>query len=244
MSSTLVAIPARWGSVRFPGKPLHEIAGKPLVQHVWERCQECTAVDEVVIATDDERIITAAKHFGARAVMTSPAHPSGTDRIAEVAQHFPQHDIIINVQGDEPLISPQLIDHLARVLRDQPDIPMITAATLIQDTAQVQDANIVKVVTSVQGDALYFSRSALPYVRNAVVGLEHKRHLGIYGFRQDFLFQFVKWPQTLLEKVESLEQLRAVEHGVPIRVVMTEETSPGVDTEEQARAVEKLLLAC
>jgi 3-deoxy-manno-octulosonate cytidylyltransferase (CMP-KDO synthetase) len=243
MSSTLVAIPARWGSVRFPGKPLHDIAGKPLVQHVWERCQECKAVDDVLIATDDERIVAAAKSFGARAVMTSPAHPSGTDRIAEVAQHFPQHDIIINVQGDEPLISPQLIDSLAHTLRAQPSIPMITAATTLHDAAQVEDPNLVKVVTSLQGDALYFSRSALPYVRNTVPGLEHKRHLGIYGFRRDFLFQFVNWPQTLLEKTESLEQLRAVEHGARIRVVMTEESSPGVDTEEQARAVEKLLLA-
>jgi 3-deoxy-manno-octulosonate cytidylyltransferase (CMP-KDO synthetase) len=241
--STLVAIPARWGSTRFPGKPLHEIAGKPLVQHVWERCQECRAVEDVVIATDDERIMEAAASFGARAVLTSPEHPSGTDRIAEVARSFPEHDVIINVQGDEPLISPRLIDDLAKALQLDASIPMITAATPILDPAQVIDANVVKVVTTLEGDALYFSRSALPFVRNPSPLLQHKRHLGIYGFRRDFLFQFVAWPQSLLEITESLEQLRAVEHGIRIRVVMTEELSPGVDTEEQARAVERIMQA-
>ncbi len=242
-SRTLVAIPARWGSTRFPGKPLHHIAGKPLVQHVWERCQECQAVDDVIIATDDDRIVTAAESFGARAVLTDPAHPSGTDRIAEAAQSFPEHDIIINVQGDEPLISPRLIDELAATLRQQPAIAMITAAAVIHEDRQVADSNVVKVVTDANGDALYFSRSPLPYVRNAQPGFKHKRHLGIYGFRRDFLFQFVSWPPSLLETTESLEQLRALENGTRIRVVMTEDLSPGVDTEEQARAVEALLAA-
>ena len=240
-SRTLVAIPARWGSTRFPGKPLHLIAGKPLVQHVWERCQDCRVVDDIVIATDDERIVEAARSFGARAVLTNPAHPSGTDRIAEAAQSFPEHDIIINVQGDEPLISPALIDELATTLRAEPTIPMITAAALIHDAAQITDPNVVKVVTDARGDSLYFSRSTLPFVRNTDPRTVHKRHLGIYGFRRDFLFQFVAWPPSMLEMTESLEQLRALENGTRLRVVMTSDLSPGVDTEEQARAVEKLL---
>lgn len=211
------------------------------MQHVWERCQDCKAVDDVIIATDDERIVEAAASFGARAVLTSPAHPSGTDRIAEAAGAFPNHDIIINVQGDEPLISPRLIDDLAQELRDDSEVSMITAAAVIHDAAQVADANVVKVVTDVYGDALYFSRSALPFVRNAQPGTLHKRHLGVYGFRRDFLFQFVAWPPSMLEATESLEQLRAMENGVRIRVVMTEDLSPGVDTFEQARAVESLL---
>ena len=132
---TLVAIPARWGSTRFPGKPLHHIAGKPLVQHVWERCQACTAVDEIIIATDDERIVEAAASFGARAVMTSPEHPSGTDRVAEAAEKCGDFDVIINVQGDEPLISPALIDDLARTLRQDAGVKMITAAAVIHDPA-------------------------------------------------------------------------------------------------------------
>ena len=242
-SRILVAIPARWGSTRFPGKALHPIAGKPLVQHVWERCQKCQAVDDVIIATDDECIVEAARGFGARAVMTDPSHPSGTDRIAEAAGSFPDHDLIINVQGDEPLISPALIDQLAMRLRQEPAIRMITAAALVHDPAQVSDANVVKVVVDANGDALYFSRSPLPFVRNTDPRTVHRRHLGIYGFRREFLFQFVAWPPSMLEMTESLEQLRAVENGVRIRVVMTDDLSPGVDTFEQARAVEKLIFA-
>ncbi len=218
------------------------MAGKPLVQHVWERCQECTQVDKVVIATDDARIADAARRFDALAMLTDPAHPSGTDRVAEAAKAFPDHSIVINVQGDEPLISPALIDDLARSLAADPAVKMITAAAPIEDPALLADANVVKVVMDVNRDALYFSRSLLPYPRNPDTGVTHYRHLGIYGFQRDFLFQFVLWPQTLLEKTESLEQLRAVEHGVRIRVTLTSELSPGVDTPEQAVAVEKLLL--
>lgn len=213
------------------------------MQHVWERCQKCQAVDDVIIATDDECIVEAARGFGARAVMTDPSHPSGTDRIAEAAGSFPDHDLIINVQGDEPLISPALIDQLAMRLRQEPAIRMITAAALVHDPAQVSDANVVKVVVDANGDALYFSRSPLPFVRNTDPRTVHRRHLGIYGFRREFLFQFVAWPPSMLEMTESLEQLRAVENGVRIRVVMTDDLSPGVDTFEQARAVEKLIFA-
>lgn len=240
-SRTLVAIPARWGSTRFPGKPLHLIAGKPLVQHVWERCQECRQIDDVIIATDDERIAEAAASFGARAVLTSPDHPSGTDRIAESAKSFPDHRVIINVQGDEPLISPALIDELARTMRDDPGVKMITAAAPIHDQAQISDPNVVKVIFDTHGDALYFSRSPLPYVRNPASWPRSYRHLGIYGFQRSFLFQFVSWPPSRLEQTESLEQLRALENGARIRVVLTDELSPGVDTPEQAAAIEKHL---
>lgn len=242
-SRTLIAIPARWGSTRFPGKALHLIAGKPLVQHVWERCQHCQAVDDIVIATDDARIVEAAETFGAKAVLTSPDHPSGTDRIAEAAGFFPEHDTIINVQGDEPLISPALIDELARALQADASIRMITAAAPILDPAQAADPNVVKVVFDVHGDSLYFSRSPLPYVRNAATHTRHYRHLGIYGFQRDFLLQFVAWPPSGLEMTESLEQLRALENGVRLRVVLTDDLSPGVDTHEQADAVEQQILA-
>jgi 3-deoxy-manno-octulosonate cytidylyltransferase (CMP-KDO synthetase) len=238
----LVVIPARWGSTRFPGKPLHFIAGKPLVQHVWERCQKCQLVDKVVIATDDERIADSARRFNAVAVLTSPDHPSGTDRVAETAKVFPHHQVIINVQGDEPLISPRLIDDLAQTLVTQQDVPMITAAAPIEDSALLNDVNVVKVVLDARRDALYFSRSLIPYPRTADTGLIPLRHLGIYGFQREFLFQFVKWPPSLLERTESLEQLRALENGARIRVVLTSDNSPGVDTLEQARAIEPLLV--
>lgn len=240
-SRTLVAIPARWGSTRFPGKPLHLIAGKPLVQHVWERCQECRQIDDVIIATDDARIAEAAASFGAKFVLTAPEHPSGTDRIAEAANSFPDHRVIINVQGDEPLISPALIDELARTLRDDLSVRMITAAAPIQDAAQISDPNVVKVIFDTHGDALYFSRSPLPYLRNPEAWPRSYRHLGIYGFQRSFLFQFVAWPPSRLEQTESLEQLRALENGSRIRVVLTDELSPGVDTPEQADAIEKHL---
>ena len=237
-SRTLVAIPARWGSTRFPGKPLHLIAGKPLVQHVWERCQDCKQIDDVIIATDDARIAEAAAGFGAKAVLTSPDHPSGTDRIAEAAESFPDHRVVINVQGDEPLISPALIDELACTMRDDAGIQMITAAAPIHDPAQITDANVVKVIFDTHGDALYFSRSPLPFVRNPAAWPRSYRHLGIYGFQRSFLFQFVAWPPSRLEQTESLEQLRALENGTRIRVVLTDELSPGVDTPEQAAAIE------
>ncbi len=236
----LLVIPARWGSSRFPGKPLHLIAGKPLVQHVWERCKQSRLADKVLIATDDNRIADAARTFNALACMTSPDHPSGTDRVAETAKAYPQHEIIINVQGDEPLISPALIDQIAETLIADVTIPMATAAAPIEDAALLADSNVVKVVRSVRDDALYFSRSLIPFSR-ADAGITPLRHLGIYGFRRGFLFDFVSWPPSPLERTECLEQLRALENGARIRVLLTRENSPGVDTEAQARAIEPLL---
>lgn len=211
------------------------------MQHVWERCCKSRLADKVVIATDDVRIANAARRFNAVAVMTEPDHPSGTDRVAETAKSFPGHSVVINVQGDEPLISPELIDRLAEALQNDANIQMITAAAPIEDTALIPDPNVVKVALSSKSDALYFSRSPIPYVRNQTEGLTHYRHLGIYGFQRDYLFEFVNSPPSLLEQTESLEQLRAVEAGTRIRVLITHESSPGVDTPEQAAAVEQLL---
>ena len=238
----LAVIPARWGSTRFPGKPLHPIAGKPLVQHVWEQCVKCERLDSITVATDDERIAAAVTEFGGHATMTRDDHPSGTDRTAEVAEAFPNATHIINVQGDEPLINPHLIDQLAGDLADQPDLPMITAANpLAADDPMIDDPNVVKVTIDTKGDALYFSRSCIPYHRNKPEGLNYYRHQGIYGFRRDCLFEFVSWPPSLLEQTESLEQLRALENGTRIRVVLNDDTSPGVDTPEQAAILHQQL---
>lgn len=240
---TLGAIPARWGSTRFPGKPLHLIAGKPLVQHVWERCQECQRLDHVVIATDDARIAEAAAGFGADVAMTKPDHPSGTDRIAEVAHQYPDHGAIINIQGDEPLIDPELIDELAQQLQNDPDLEMVTAANPLEDLELLDDANVVKVVVNHSNKALYFSRSCIPYRRSEVDGLVFYRHKGIYGYQRNFLLQYVEWPPSLLEQCEGLEQLRALENNARIHVVISNDESPGVDTPEQAAIVARQITA-
>lgn len=199
----------------------------------------------ILVATDDERIATAVKAFGGKAVMTSPEHPTGTDRLAEAIQAIPQATHILNIQGDEPLIDPALIDELAQALIDDPELHMVTAANPLDpaDPADpaVSDPNVVKVVLKQNGHALYFSRSPLPFFRNPVPGLQVLRHKGIYGYRRDFLETFVTWPPSPLEQAESLEQLRALENGANIRVLITNDTSPGVDTPEQALAVERLL---
>ena len=234
-------IPARWGSSRFPGKPLHPIAGKPLVQHVWERVSQCSRLDDMAIATDDERILEAALAFGAKAIMTSPDHPSGSDRLAEAVQAFPSATHIVNIEGDEPLIDPALIDRLAGVLAADPALPMATVACLIDREEDLDNPNIVKVVLAGSGDALYFSRSVIPFARNSRIS-SPLRHLGIYAYRRDFLENYVRWKPTPLELTESLEQLRALENGAKIRVILTDHVSVGVDTPEQAAQVEQILL--
>lgn len=237
-------LPARWASTRFPGKPLHLIGGKPLIQHVWERCQLCVNLDEIVVATDDIRISEAVAAFGGKAIMTSVDHPTGTDRIAEAARALPQATHIVNIQGDEPLIDPALIDELAATMAADPSLDMATAANPLDpmDPA-VADPNVVKVVTALDGKALYFSRSPLPFFRNAVEGLPVFRHKGIYAYSRGFLEKFVTWPPSPLESAESLEQLRALENGASIKVLITDDTSPGVDTPEQALEIERLLSA-
>lgn len=240
-------IPARWGSTRFPGKPLHPIAGRPLIQHVWQRCRQARQLDLLAIATDDQRIRAAAGTFGARVLMTRDDHPSGTDRCAEAAAALAAEGIthVINIQGDEPLIDPGLVDQLASLLRDHPDIGMATAASRLTDPAEAASEHIVKVVLDDAGHALYFSRSPIPFDRRAADSagsaqpLARLRHIGIYGYRVDVLRQLVQLPPSALEQAESLEQLRALSAGIPIHVVITDHTSPGVDTPEQAAELER-----
>lgn len=235
-------LPARWGSTRFPGKPLHPIAGKPLIQHVWERCKQATQLSEIAVATDDARIADAVAAFGGNAIMTSPDHPTGTDRLAEAVRLVPHATHILNIQGDEPLIDPQLIDDLAIALCSDPSLDMVTAANpLHPEDPAVSDPNVVKVVLKLNGNALYFSRSPIPYFRNTIESLRVLRHKGIYGYRRDFLETFVTWPPSPLEQAESLEQLRALENNANIRVILTTDTSPGVDTPQQAIEIERIL---
>lgn len=242
--SAVAIIPARWGSTRFPGKPLALLAGRPLVRHVWEKCLRAKNVSRVIVATDDMRIAEAAFDFGAEVALTSPRHPTGSDRLAEVAKKLAGVSIILNVQGDEPMISPRLIDRLVADMRKNPRAEMVTAATPFADAAAVANPNNVKVVTDRAGNALYFSRSPIPFVRDANPKIPNPKflhHLGIYGYRRAFLLRFVKWRPTLLEQAEKLEQLRALEMGARIRVVLTKDRSIGVDMPEDLAAAETLL---
>lgn len=236
MSKALGVIPARWGSTRFPGKPLHLIAGKPLLQHVWERCRCAKKLDRLIIATDDFRIAEAAFNWGAEVAMTSAKHSSGTDRIAEVAAKMKRFGQIINIQGDEPMIDSKLIDRLVRDLQRDRKLEMITAAHPFTDPREAESSHQVKVVVNTRNEALSFSRALIPEVRSF-------RHQGIYGYKRGLLLRFVGWKTSPLERAESLEQLRALENGVRIKVVMTGRGSPGVDTPEDARMIERLIVS-
>jgi 3-deoxy-manno-octulosonate cytidylyltransferase (CMP-KDO synthetase) len=236
---TVGIIPARWASTRFPGKPLFPIAGKPLLQHVWERCRSARSLDAVVIATDDMRIATAAFEWGAEIALTARHHQSGTDRIAEVARLDTKVDCVINIQGDEPLIDPRLIDRLVAKLRSDREIGIVTAAHPFAEAADISSPHQVKVVVDLKGRALYFSRAPIPYLRAHSRPFKTLRHQGIYGFRRDTLLRFVRWKPSPLERVESLEQLRALENGVTVHVLVTKQGSPGVDTPKEAAALEQ-----
>lgn len=220
---------------------LHLIDGKPLIQHVWERCQQCKKLDRIIIATDEEQIFQYVKSLGAEVVMTSIEHPSGSDRLAEAITHFSEATHIINIQGDEPLIEPSLIDELAESLLQNPEVAMATAANEIDDSALINDPNVVKCVLNKNNEALYFSRSPLPYQRNESPELKFYRHKGIYAYQREFLENFVTWKPTPLETAESLEQLRALENGARIKVIITDDTSGGIDTREQADELEQFL---
>jgi 3-deoxy-manno-octulosonate cytidylyltransferase (CMP-KDO synthetase) len=244
VSNAVVAVlPARWGSTRFPGKALHPIAGRPLIQHVWERCLKAKKLAGVIIATDDMRIAEAAFNFGAEVALTSRKHKTGTDRVAEVAGSLRNVSHIINVQGDEPLISPKLIDQLATTLLKEPKVRMITAAVRFAEGEDVTNPNAVKVVLDRDSDALYFSRAPIPHPRDGKSLVPYYRHQGIYGYALPLLLKFVKWKPTRLEQTEQLEQLRALEHGVRIRVAITTHPSIGVDRPEDVAEVEKMLRA-
>ena len=231
-------IPARFASTRFPGKPLVDIAGRSMVEHVYRRAAAARTIDAVAIATDDPRIAEAVAAFGGHAVMTSAAHESGSDRLAEAAAGL-DCDIVVNVQGDEPLISPDAIDAAVTPLLAEPSLDMSTLCAAIANPADVQNPNVVKVVRDLEGNALYFSRSAVPYLREA--GAEPLRHIGLYAYRRAFLLRFAAWPRTPLEQTESLEQLRALEHGVRIRTVVTPYESIGVDTPDDLTRVREAL---
>ena len=237
-------IPARYASTRFPGKPLQLIAGKPLVQHVVERCREAQSLADVIVATDDERIAKVAREF-CTVEMTRTDHPSGTDRIAEVAARL-DCDAVVNVQGDEPLIPATVIDAVAGALADA---EMTTAATPVRNIAEYSDPNAVKVVVDAAGRALYFSRRTIPFVRDSAeespeqqcAAFPFLKHLGIYGYRRDTLKRLVEFAPSPLEQAEHLEQLRALENGIGIAVCLVEHESIGVDVPEDVQRVEALL---
>jgi 3-deoxy-manno-octulosonate cytidylyltransferase (CMP-KDO synthetase) len=241
MPKVAVVIPARYASTRLPAKPLHPIAGKPLVQHVWERCARAKGIQKVIVATDDARIADVATGFGAEVAMTSPKHRSGTDRVAEVAKKLRGFTHIINVQGDEPLVDPSIVAKLAAAMAKDRKIEMITSASVFTPQDDLTNPNMVKVVIDRSGNGLYFSRSPIPYVRNDGLRPQFYRHQGIYGYSTRFLLQFVKWKPGILEQAESLEQLRALENGAKIRVILTKHAAVSVDTPDDVAAVERLL---
>ena len=237
-------IPARFASTRFPGKPLALIAGRPLIQHVVEQCRQAKSLSEVIVATDDTRIWELAQNF-CRAEMTLPDHPSGSDRIAEVAARC-DCDAVVNIQGDEPLIDPAAIDAVAGALAQN---EMSTAAASIRNPSELENPNVVKVVVNGAGRALYFSRRAIPYLREAasrpgneqLAAFPFLKHLGIYGYRRETLLRLVKFPVSPLENAEKLEQLRALENGIGIAVVQVDYDSIGVDMPEDVARVEAVL---
>lgn len=235
--SILGVIPARFASTRFPGKPLASLAGKPLIQHVWERATQSRYLSRLVVATDDDRIASAARSFGAQVAMTRPDHASGTDRAAEVADAT-DAAIIVNIQGDEPLIDPDAIDAALLTLLDDPNCQMASLKRRITDEREIQNPNVVKVVTAANGDALYFSRSPIPFHRGHDAG--YFKHIGLYVYRRDLLLAYSSLPVGPLERAECLEQLRALENGIPIRVAETSYDTIGVDTPEDLAAVERI----
>jgi len=234
-------IPARYASTRFPGKPLALIAGKPLIQHVVEQCLKAKSLSEVVVATDDERIAEVARKFS-RVAMTRADHPSGSDRIAEAANKI-NCDAVVNIQGDEPLIDPAAIDAAILPLEHEPDVVMATLSKRIDDPREIDDPNVVKVVTDRAGDAIYFSRCPIPFDRDRTGRRTCFKHIGLYVYRRNFLLQYPSLPVGPLENAERLEQLRAIENGYPIRVVETEYDSLGVDTPQDLERVSRLFEA-
>jgi 3-deoxy-manno-octulosonate cytidylyltransferase (CMP-KDO synthetase) len=236
MSQVVAVIPARFGSTRLPGKPLLSDTGRPLIQHVVEAARRASRLDRILVATDDERIARAVSSFGGEAVMTREDHPTGTDRVAEVAAGLPDAAIFVNLQGDEPEIAGEAIDRVVQVLQDDPDCPMSTLATPIRDEATFRNPACVKVVRSASGRALYFSRAPIPHRRDGgwPEGLA-LLHLGIYAYRRDFLLSLASRPPSPLEGVEKLEQLRVLEAGLPIAVGLVEEPGIGIDTPEDYR---------
>lgn len=236
----LCVIPARYSSTRLPGKPLADIAGKPMIQHVYERAKQAKRPAKVLVATDHQLVYDAVKNFGGEVMLTAVDHPTGTDRLAEVAAAYPRTDIIINVQGDEPLIEPSIIDQLATAFDEDDRLHMATLMTPM-DENEYSLPGAVKVVTDLNGYALYFSRSLIPYPRVKQPNAPVYKHIGIYAYRRDFLLTYARLEPTPLERSESLEQLRALEHGYRIKVLKTDFKSVGVDTVEDLALVKRIL---
>ena len=238
----IVVIPSRYASTRLPGKPLVPLAGKPMVQHVYERAKRAQTVHRVIVATDDQRIMDAVAAFGGEARMTRSDHRTGTERIAEVAAHEPG-DVFVNVQGDEPLIDPVAIDTAVGALLEEPQAQISTVATPIRHAGDIMDPNVVKTVLDFDGNALYFSRAPIPWIRDTQqkVHVKYWKHLGLYVFQRAALLEFPTLPQGELERIEQLEQLRWLENGWKIRVAEVAHDAVSVDVPEDVARVEKLM---
>ena len=236
-------IPARYASTRFPGKALADLLGKPMIQHVYERVLKAETVSFVAVATDDPRIVAAVERFGGRAIMTAAAHRSGTDRIAEAVSllDLSDSDIVVNVQGDQPLFEPSQIDEVAKPLLIDPSLAMSTLVYKIVSEDEIIHPNAVKVVFDQDHFALYFSRSTIPHIRDRSVKAPYYKHHGIYAYRRAFLRRFAEFPEGILERLEALEQLRALEHGCRIKVVETPYDSVEVDTPQELEKVKSIL---
>ena len=235
-------IPARFHSTRFEGKPLVDIMGKPMIQHVWERAKQALILDDLVIACDDERIANAARDFNAKVVLTAKGHVSGTDRICEVVNQM-DTKIVINIQGDEPLIHPSMIEAVARALVDDPGINMATLIKKIADPHEINDPHVVKVVVDKNNFALYFSRAPIPYrsSHSELKSHDYYKHIGLYGYTKDFLFAFKNLFPSNLEKIERLEQLRVLESGYRIKAIETKYDTLAVDTPQDLERVKQFL---
>jgi 3-deoxy-manno-octulosonate cytidylyltransferase (CMP-KDO synthetase) len=238
----VIVIPARYGSTRLPGKPLVSLAGKSMIQRVYERAKLAQTASQVIVATDDDRIVKAVESFGGEARMTRPDHRTGTERVAEVAAHT-QGDVYVNVQGDEPLLDPAAVDIAVNSLLEEPQAQISTVATPVKSPSDIMDPNVVKTVLDFDGNALYFSRAPIPWVRDSVnkVHARHLKHLGLYVFQRDALLEYPTLPQGELERIEQLEQLRWMENGWNIRVAEVEHDAVSVDVPEDVARVEKLL---
>ncbi|MGE0199668.1 MAG: 3-deoxy-manno-octulosonate cytidylyltransferase [Candidatus Melainabacteria bacterium] len=236
MTHVLAVIPARYASTRFPGKPLALIDGRPMIQHVWERVNQAEGIDAVVVATDDPRIEEAVLTFGGTVRMTDPTHPSGTDRIWEVAQSVPEASLVLNVQGDEPHIDPLMLGELVAAMQARPAADILTVVRPIATRGEWENPNLVKAALAVSGQVLYFSRAAIPCVRDGLAGDDLPAglwgHLGVYLYRREALARFTTLPPSPLEQLEKLEQLRAMEAGMRIEAIITAEAPVGVDTPE------------
>ncbi len=242
----IVVIPSRYASVRLPGKPLADIGGLPMIVRVAEQARRAATVAQVFVATDDDRIRSAVERAGFTAVMTSTSCASGSDRIAEAVRSLPDADIVVNVQGDEPMIPPAMIDQAVRPLLDDPAIDVGTLVTAIHSEEELRAPSVTKVVLDVSQNCLYFSRAAIPHLRdsgagNWIDGGTWYRHIGLYVFRREFLFRFTALPQSALERMEKLEQLRILEHGYRIHAEITDQESVAVDTQADLERVRKLI---